>query len=49
MSRKYKIHHPDGRYFITYSVQGWVDDFTPNEYKASFVRARIANPRQRSN
>lgn len=33
MSRKYKFHNPDGVYFITFAVQGWVDVFTRNEYK----------------
>ena len=33
MSRKYKFHNPDGLYFITFAVQGWVDVFTHNEYK----------------
>lgn len=33
MSRKYKFHNPDGLYFVTFTVQGWVDVFTRNEYK----------------
>jgi len=33
MSRKYKFHNPDGIYFVTFAVQGWVDVFTRNEYK----------------
>ena len=33
MSRKYKFHNPDGLYFISFAVQGWVDVFTRNEYK----------------
>jgi REP element-mobilizing transposase RayT len=33
MSRKYKFHNPEGLYFITFTVQGWVDVFTRNEYK----------------
>jgi len=33
MSRKYKFLNPDGVYFITFAVQGWVDVFTRNEYK----------------
>ncbi|MCK9638941.1 MAG: transposase [Prolixibacteraceae bacterium] len=33
MSRKYKFHNPDGLYFITFTVQGWVDVFTRNAYK----------------
>jgi REP element-mobilizing transposase RayT len=37
MSRKYKFHNPDGVYFITFAVQGWVDVFTRNEYKDILV------------
>jgi REP element-mobilizing transposase RayT len=33
VSRKYKFHNPDGVYFVTFAVQGWVDIFTRNEYK----------------
>ncbi|MDX8339309.1 transposase [Draconibacterium sp. IB214405] len=33
MSRKYKFHNPDGVYFVSSAVQGWVDVFTRNEYK----------------
>jgi hypothetical protein len=31
MSRKYKFHNPDGVYFITFAVQGWVDVFIRND------------------
>ncbi len=37
MSRKYKFHNPDGLYFITFAVQGWVDVFTRNKYKDILV------------
>ena len=33
MSRKYKFHNPDGVYFISFAVQGWVDVFIRNDYK----------------
>ncbi len=33
MSRKYKFLNPDGVFFITFAVEGWVDVFTRNEYK----------------
>ena len=33
MSRKYKFHDPEGVYFVSFAVQGWVDLFTRNEYK----------------
>jgi REP element-mobilizing transposase RayT len=37
MSRKYKFHKPDGLYFISFAVQGWVDVFTRNAYKNILV------------
>jgi REP element-mobilizing transposase RayT len=37
MSRKYKFHNPDGVYFVSFAVQGWVDVFTRNEYKNILV------------
>ncbi|MFK5854482.1 MAG: hypothetical protein QM503_00025 [Bacteroidota bacterium] len=33
MSNKYKFHDPDGAYFVTLSVVGWVDVFTRDEYR----------------
>ena len=33
MSRKYKFHNPEGVYFVSFAVEGWVDVFTRNEYK----------------
>jgi putative transposase len=33
MSTKYKFHDPDGCYFVTFAVVGWVDLFTRNVYK----------------
>lgn len=33
MSEKYKIHDPEGRYFVTLSVVYWVDLFTRKELK----------------
>jgi len=33
MSRNYKFHNPDGVYFISFAVVGWLDVFTRNEYK----------------
>jgi len=33
MSRKYKFHNPEGVYFISFAVHGWVDVFTRNCYK----------------
>jgi REP element-mobilizing transposase RayT len=37
MSRKYKFHNPDGVYFVSFAVEGWVDVFTRNEYKNLLV------------
>ena len=33
MSRKYKFHNPDGIYFVSFVVQGWIDALTRSEYK----------------
>ena len=33
MSNKYKFHNPDGTYFVTFSVVGWIDVFTRDEYR----------------
>ncbi len=33
MSHKYKFRNPDGIYFITFSVVGWVDVFTRDIYR----------------
>ncbi|MBW6491200.1 MAG: transposase [Lentimicrobium sp.] len=32
MSRKYKFQNPEGIYFVSFAVQGWVDVFTNNDY-----------------
>ena len=39
MSRKYKFHNPDGVYFISFAVHGWVDVFTRSEYKNILVES----------
>ena len=33
MSRNYKFHNPEGLYFISFVVVGWLDVFIRNEYK----------------
>jgi REP element-mobilizing transposase RayT len=33
MSRNYKFHNPEGLYFVSFAVMGWLDVFTRNEYK----------------
>ncbi|MDA3854106.1 MAG: transposase, partial [Bacteroidales bacterium] len=33
MSRNYKFHNPEGVYFVSFAVEGWVDVFTRSEYK----------------
>ncbi|GAB0157118.1 hypothetical protein CHRYSEOSP005_23870 [Chryseobacterium sp. Alg-005] len=33
MSRNYKFHNPEGLYFISFAVVGWLDVFIRNEYK----------------
>ena len=37
MSRKYKFHNPEGVYFVSFAVNGWIDVFTRNEYKNILV------------
>ena len=39
MSRNYKFHNPDGVYFISFAVVGWLDVFTRNEYKDLFLES----------
>lgn len=33
MSRSYKFHNPEGLYFVSFAVVGWLDVLTRNEYK----------------
>ena len=33
MSNKYKFHNPDGIYFVSFSVVGWIDVFIRPIYK----------------
>jgi hypothetical protein len=37
--RTYKFHNPDGVYFITFAMQGWVDVSTRNAYKDIVVES----------
>jgi len=37
MSLKYKFKNPDGTYFVTFSVVGWIDVFTREEYRTIFI------------
>ena len=39
MSTKYKFRNPDGCYFVTYAVVGWVDVFTRNVYKDILIES----------
>jgi len=39
MSRKHKFLNPDGAYFVTFTVQNWVDVFTRNAYKNILVES----------
>ena len=41
MSRKYKFRNPEGIYFISYAVVGWIDIFTRPEYKNIVVDSLI--------
>lgn len=38
MSRKYKFHNPEGVYFVSFAVQGWVDALTRSEYKDILIK-----------
>jgi REP element-mobilizing transposase RayT len=33
MSRNYKFHNPEGTCFVSFSVVGWLNVFTRNDYK----------------
>ena len=37
MSRAYKIHNPEGIYFLSFATVGWIDVFTRNKYKEILV------------
>lgn len=39
MSRNYKFHNPEGLYFISFAVVGWLNVFTRNEYKDLFLES----------
>ena len=39
MSRKHKFCNPEGAYFVTFTVQNWVDVFTRSEYKNILVES----------
>ena len=39
MSRNYKFHNPEGVYFISFAVVGWLDVFTRNEYKNILIES----------
>jgi hypothetical protein len=37
MSIAYKIHNPDGLYFISFATVAWVDVFTRLEYRKIII------------
>ncbi len=37
MSNKYKFYNPDGTYFVTLTVVGWIDVFTRDVYRKIFI------------
>src|SRR5665213_1316089 len=39
MSSKYKIHNPNGMYFLTYATVNWVDVFTRDMYRDIVVES----------
>src|SRR5690606_7765892 len=41
MSRNYKFRNPNGLYFISFAVVGWLDVFIRNEYKDLFIESLV--------
>ena len=39
MSRNYKFHNPEGLYFVSFAVVGWLDVFTRTQYKGIFIES----------
>ena len=39
MSRNYKFNNPEGLYFVSFAVVGWLDVFTRNEYKDLIIES----------
>jgi REP element-mobilizing transposase RayT len=39
MSRNYKFHNPEGLYFVSFAVVGWLNVFIRNEYKEIFLES----------
>lgn len=39
MSRNYKFNKPEGLYFVSFAVVGWLDVFTRNEYKDLIIES----------
>lgn len=39
MSRDYKFRNPEGLYFISFEVVGWLDVFVRNGYKGLFLES----------
>ena len=39
MSRNYKFHNPEGLYFVSFAVVGWLDVFTKSVYRDLFIES----------
>ena len=39
MSQNYKFHNPEGVYFVSFAVVGWLDIFIRNEYKTILINS----------
>jgi REP element-mobilizing transposase RayT len=39
MSRNYKFNNPEGLYFVSFAIVGWLDVFTRNEYKDLLIES----------
>lgn len=47
MSRNYKFCNPEGLYFVSFAVVGWLDVFTRNEYKNLFIESLVYCQREK--
>ncbi|WP_430612631.1 REP-associated tyrosine transposase [Flavobacterium sp. JP2137] len=47
MSRKYKFYNPEGLYFVSFAVVGWLDVFTRNVYRNLFIASLVYCQREK--
>lgn len=41
MSTKYKFNNPDGIYFVSFAVVGWIDVFTRQVYRDLLLESLV--------